>query len=62
VVGASYLAAALGVAGRRPWGRALATVVSAVGLTLNGASLVAALTGAGLVPVPGLLVNLALDP
>lgn len=59
VVGAAYLVAAVGVASRRRWGRALAAVMGAVAMTFAGANLVTALTGADLMSVPGALVGIA---
>jgi hypothetical protein len=60
VVGAAYLAAAIGVASRRRWGRALAVVMGAVGMTSSSVGLVAALTGADLMSVSSSLVGIAL--
>ena len=51
VVGSAYLAAAVGVASRRRWGRALAVVMAGVGLTSSSVGLIAALTGADLMSV-----------
>ena len=60
VVAAAYLAAAVGVASRRRWGRALAVVMGAVGMTSSSVGLVAALTGADLMSVSSGLVGIAL--
>ena len=60
VVGTAYLAAAVGVASRRRWGRALAVVMAGVGLTSSSVGLIAALTGADLMSVSSGLVGIAM--
>jgi hypothetical protein len=60
VVGAAYLAAAAGVASRGRWGRALALVMGAVGLTSSSVDLGVAVTRADLMSVASGLVGIAL--
>lgn len=61
VVGVTYLAAAVGVAQRRRWGRALATVATAGSLAFAGAGLLLAVARADLAPDLGALVGIGLD-
>ena len=61
VLGAAYLAAAVGVTWRRPWGRALAAVMAVVLLAFSVAGVLSAVARAEVLFLPGNLVGIGLD-